>query len=252
MRLLHQQILQVIVLLSFALSVVCQADNGRTHSVTLAVEDSWPPFADSNGQRISTSILEQAFSSVGITLVVKTFPYARVLSEVEKGTLVGGYNVTRQASTEQQFLFGTQALLKAPASFYFPAGHIQTRAYKSIADIPDGSTIGLIINYEYGNTFEEHKHRFKTVRVSTQEQIINMLRVGRLDSAILFDAVASHTLKSMQLEPSSIFKGPTNHTSDIYVAFSHIHKDSQFFADKLDKGLELIKANGQYESLLQP
>lgn len=251
MKFLHPQILQVIVLLSIAVSVVCQADNERTRSVILAVENSWPPYADSTGQGISTNILEQAFASVGITLVVKVSPYARVLDEVQKGILVGGYNVTRQASTEQKFLFGTQALLKAPASFYFPAEHLQAQAYKSIADIPDDSTIGLIIDYEYGNTFEEHQHRFKKVRVSTQEQIINMLRVGRLDGAILFDAVASYTLKSMQLEPSSILKGPTNHTSDIYVAFSHIHKDAHFFADKLDKGLELIKANGQYESLLQ-
>ena len=250
MRFLHPQILQVIVLLSIAVSVVCQADNEKTRSVILAVENSWSPYADSNGQGISTNIVEQAFASVGITLMVKVFPYARVLDEVQKGIWVGGYNVTRQASTEQQFLFATQALLKAPASFYFPAEHLQAQAYKSIADIPDGATIGLVINYEYGDTFEEHKHRFKRIRVSTQEQIINMLRVGRLDVAILFDAVASHTLKSMQLEPSSILKGPINHTSDIYVAFSRSHKDAQFFADQLDKGLMQLKNSGMYEKLL--
>jgi polar amino acid transport system substrate-binding protein len=77
-----------------------------------------------------------------------------------------------------------------------------------------------------------------------------MLRVGRLDGAILFDAVARYTLKSMQLEPPSILKGPINHISDIYVAFSRSHKNAQFFADQLDKGLIPLKSNGMYENLL--
>lgn len=78
-----------------------------------------------------------------------------------------------------------------------------------------------------------------------------MLRLGRIDSAILFDAVAKHTLKAMSLTESSIRKGPLNHVSDIYVAFSRSHKQAQYFADKLDQGLLLIKKQGDYDSLLQ-
>jgi polar amino acid transport system substrate-binding protein len=95
------------------------------------------------------------------------------------------------------------------------SAYLKAHNYKALADIPDGTLVGLIIDYEYGDKFE---HRFKQIRVSSQEQIINMLKVGRLDSAILFDAVASFTLKSMRLEPTDILKGPINHTSDIYVA----------------------------------
>jgi polar amino acid transport system substrate-binding protein len=240
-----------IFLIALLVGSTSQAESRRTNSVILAVEDSWPPYADANGEGISTNILSQAFASVGISLTVKVAPYARVLSDVEKGVLVGGYNVTRQSSTEKQFLFGQQALLKASASFYFPAGHLQAKEYISIDDIPDGTTIGLIIDYEYGELFEKHKHRFKQVRVSQQDQIINMLQLDRIDSAILFDAVASHTLKSMQLKPSSILKGPINHTSDIYVAFSRSHKQAQYFADKLDQGLIQLKKDGRYEKLLQ-
>ncbi len=176
-------------------------------------------------------------------MMAKVYPYTRVLDEVEKGILVGGYNVTRQASTEQQFLFGQQPLLKAPASFYFSPKNPKAQEYHNIADIPAGSSIGLIIDYEYGDKFELHKNRFNQVRVSNQEQIIHMLRIGRLDGAILFDAVATYTLKSMQLEPTSIVKGPVNHTSDIYVAFSFSHKKARFFAEKLDQGLLKIAGN---------
>jgi polar amino acid transport system substrate-binding protein len=147
--------------------------------------------------------------------VKQAFPYARVLAEIEKGTVVGGYNVTRQTSSEEQFLFGQQVLLTAAASFYFQ---------ENIADIPDGTRMGLIIN---------------------------MLKLGRIDSAIMFDKVASHTLNSMTLDQNAIKKDPLNHTSDIYVAFSRSQEYAQFFADKLDEGLLLLKENGQYSKLLQ-
>lgn len=232
-------------------AIVQAAPPTQLSSVVLAVEDSWPPYAGTNGQGIATSIIEKALAEVDIRLFLKVAPYARVLDEVEKGLVVGGYNVTRQESTNKQFLFGQQAVLTASASLYFSTENTQAQQYNSIADIPAGSSIGLIIDYEYGDLFEQHKNRFNEVRVSSQEQIINMLRLGRIDCAILFDAVASHTLKSMKLPEDSILKGPLNHTSDIYVAFSRSHKQAKYFADKLDQGLVKIKKSGQYSKLLQ-
>lgn len=234
-----------------ALSSFCQSEETRLSSVLLAVEDSWPPYADFNGMGISTSIIEHAYASVGIKLITKVSPYARVLSEIEKGIVVGGYNVTRQQSTEGIFIFGEQAILSAPASFYFSSSNAKASQYTSINDIPDGSKIGLIIDYEYGDIYEQHKHRFDEIRVSKQEQIVNMLRLGRLDGAIMFDAVAQYTLNKMQINANeSIKKGPLNHTSAIYVAFSKQHKNASYFASKLDQGLINIKQNGQYEQLI--
>lgn len=254
-ELFHKLLLALLVTLLVPLlahtAIAQESVPSRTNSVVLAVEDSWPPFAGEEGQGIATKIIDNALAEVGIRLILKVVPYARVLDEVTKGIVVGGYNVTRQASTEQQFLFGQQILLTASASFYFPAKNTQVQKYATIADIPDGTRLGLIIDYEYGDLFDQHKHRFKQVRVSKQTQIINMLKNGRLDSAIMFDAVATHTIMTMRLEPKSVLKGPLNHTSNIYVAFSLQHKDAQYFSDKLDQGLALIKADGQYKKLLE-
>lgn len=246
----HVLALFALLALPLASSFAIQAKNNRDNSVLLAVENSWPPYADVNGEGISTSIIRQAYATMGIKLMTKVSPYARVLDSVEKGIIVGGYNVTRQASTEKIFLFGKQAVLQAAASFYFPAHNPDSEHYKTINDIPDGSRIGLIIDYEYGDIYEQHRHRFQEVRVSKQEQIINMLSLGRLDSAIMFNAVAGYTLKSMGLNSDVILQGPLNHTSDIYVAFSKSHKKAQYFSDLLDQGLKNIKTNGQYQQLL--
>lgn len=248
---LPKQLMTFITLMLFIIGSTCHADNNRLNSVVLAVENSWPPYADAKGQGIATNIVQQAFSTVDIKLFLKVLPYARVLAEVEKGMVAGGYNVTRQASTEEKFLFGQQVLLTATASFYFTENNNQALEYKNIADIPDGTRMGLMINYEYGDSFEQHQHRFKQIRVSSQTQIINMLKLGRIDSAVMFDEVASDTLTSMELDEHTIQKGPLNHVSDIYVAFSRTHKNAQFFADKLDQGLLYLKENGEYSKLLK-
>ena len=247
---LFNKFLSCLILFLFIHTTVSQA--APPSSVVLAVEDSWPPYAGPNGQGIATDIIEKALAEVGIRLFTKVLPYARVLDEVERGLVVGGYNVTRQDSTNQLFLFGQQAILTASASLYFSANNVQAKQYNTISDIPKGTRMGLIIDYEYGDLFEQHRDKFEEVRVSSQEQIINMLRLGRIDSAILFDAVASYTLKSMKLSEDTILKGPINHTSNIFVAFSRSHKQAKYFSDKLDQGLVKIKKSGQYSELLRP
>jgi len=232
------------------LSTDAQSQSKQISNMTLAVEDSWPPYANAYGEGISTDIVKQALESVGVSLNLKVYPYAQLLEEMHKGLIPGGYNVTRQTSREKKLLFGNEPILNATASFYFPLNNEKSKHYKSIYDIPDGSTIGVITDYEYGDIYEKQKHRFKEIKVSQQTQIINMLRRGRIDGAIMFDTVANYTLDSMELSRNSIEKGFLNHISEVYVAFSKTHKDSHIYAEILDKGLSKIKNNGQYQKIM--
>ena len=216
--------------------------------IILAVEDSWPPYADSEGQGLSTSIVRHALGTVGISASFRVCPYARVLFEVEKGIVDGGYNVTRQSSTEAKYLFGQTPILVAPASFYYRPDNIGN--YHSLDEIPDGTRIGLIIDYEYGEEYEKQRARFQEVRLSSQSQIIQMLMLGRVDTVIMFDEVAKYTLTQMGLAPDTLVKGFTNHQSDIYVAFSRRNPEAEKLAASLDKGIQAIKANGVYEKIM--
>tara|TARA_B100000446_G_scaffold111058_1_gene103678 strand:- start:7240 stop:7977 length:738 start_codon:yes stop_codon:yes gene_type:complete len=217
--------------------------------VILGVEDSWPPFALSNGSGISAEIVTAAYETMGRRVELRVLPYARVLREVESGALHGGFNVTRQASTQGRFLFGERPILTVQGSFYFPvSSDIDVRVH---GDIPDDSHVGLIIGYEYGDQYEAHRSRFKEIRVSSQRQIIKMLLAHRLDMAIMFDEVARYTLVDMGLADVAIRKGERNHTSDIYVAFSKSRADSESLALTLDKGLEKITMSGLYSQIIE-
>jgi len=217
--------------------------------VQLVAEGSWPPYSDVNGQGLSTDLVSAAYRAVGMNVAVRVMPYARVEQNIQAGLADGGYNVTRQSSTEDLFLFGNEVLFTAPASFFFKVG--AGANYKSYADLPNETRVGLIIGFEYGDIYEEHAHRFNQYRVSKQSQLIKMLRSGRIDTAIMFDKVAAYTLRELDIPVDSIEKSFQNHSSDIYVAFSLQRTSSSHYAELLDEGLRLIRETGEYHMLAE-
>lgn len=218
-------------------------------SLSLAAENSWPPFADKLGNGISHRLIKAAFSQMNIQVTSVAVPYSRALMMAEKGSVDGVFNVTREVSTEQRFVFGNTPLFIANASFYQMKN--AKNSVKNKWDLPKGSLIGVIKDFEYGDEFPTlvKQQQLKLLQVSTQEQLINLLLIGRLDAAIMFDLVAQHKLKKMGVT-DAIVPMYLNHSSDIYLAFSKLNPASPRLAQQLDEGLAKLKSKGQYQSLL--
>lgn len=236
------------------LIITCLGALGIAHAepsskeIRLVAEDSWPPYSDKNAQGLSTALVSAAYHISGNNVVLDVMPYARVVRSVRAGLSDGGYNITRQSSTEDLFLFGSEVLLTANAFFYFKAG--SGANYKSYNDIPNGSRVGLVIGYDYGDIYQVHAHRFTEVRVTKQRHIIKMLKAGRIDAAIMFDEVAAYNLRDLNISVGAIDKGFMNHTSDIYVGFSLKRSASARNAELLDEGLRLLRKSGEYDRLV--
>ncbi|RYY02952.1 MAG: transporter substrate-binding domain-containing protein [Gammaproteobacteria bacterium] len=215
----------------------------------LGAEDSWPPYTDKQGEGISTNIIRAAFAKEGIQTEIHVRPYARVLQEIKAGVLDGGYNVTRQQNTEAEFIFGHEPILRAKAYWYVSARSPIT--FSAISQVPDGLRVGGIIDYEYGDIYEQQRKRFREVRVPRQSQLLKMLEAGRIDAAVMFEEEANQALREMRLPANAVRKVMYNHTSDIYVAFSRKKEESAKNAVALDKGLKLLKTSGEYEKLFK-
>ena len=218
----------------FTIAALTVAQYSTAESITLAVENSWPPFADKNGNGISKKIIQAAYNSVNINVEFIAVPYARALRMVEQGQVDGAFNVTKQKSTLEKFHFGEVPILKTSASFYY---HIDSAMnFLSTSEMLKDTSVGVIIGYEYGDNYERNKHRFKEVKVANQAQLIQLLRKKRIDVAIMFDEVVKSKLENMKLSLDDIRKGHINHESDIHVAFSKA-KDTAKAMQLLDKGL---------------
>ena len=218
-------------------------------TLQLGAEDSWPPYSDRRGEGISTNIVRAAFAKEGIQTEVHVRPYARVLQEVRSGVLDAGYNVTRQENTEKDFIFGKEPILQAKAYWYVSANSAAT--FNTINQIPSEFRVGGIIDYEYGDKYEQYRYRFKEIRVPRQSQLLKMLQAGRIDAAVMFEEEANQALREMGLPNKAVRKLMFNHTSDIYVAFSRKKDESKRNSELLDKGLILLKASGEYDKLFK-
>jgi polar amino acid transport system substrate-binding protein len=203
-------------------------------SITLAAENSWPPYSDKNGNGISKSIIQAAYKAMNVEVKFIAVPYSRALKMTEHGQVDGAFNVTKQKSTIEKFNFGDIPILQATASFYYH--NDSTVNFTSTNEIPDSTSVGVIIGYEYGNNYERNKSRFKEVAVANQEQLIQLLKKGRIEVAIMFDEIVKNKLESMGLRANDIRKGQVNHKSDIYVAFSK-SKDTRDALKLLNEGL---------------
>ncbi|WP_216097219.1 substrate-binding periplasmic protein [Pseudomaricurvus albidus] len=228
---------------------MAQTNSSPNSVIHLGVEDGWPPYANERGQGLSTDIIKAAFAVMGQEVTISVMPYARVLRDVEAGHLDGGYNVTRQTSTEKRFIFGQFPILTASASFYYAAD--RPKVYQTARDIPSEARVASIIDYEYGNTYESQRERFNEVSVARQQQVIRMLLAHRVDVGVMFDRVVEHTLAEMNLPADILTRGAVNHTSDIYVAFSLKSPEAKKYAALLDQGLLKIRENGVYDKLMQ-
>ncbi len=235
--------------LSFAQESQNLPVQSSSQSITLAAEDSWPPFANQFGQGISHRLIAAAFKQSQVEVNSLVVPYSRALMMAEKGAVDGVFNVTREASTEQRFVFGNTPLFVAKASFYQRKQRPLIAANKW--ELPKGTVIGVIKSYEYGDEFPElvKKRQLNVVTVANQQQLINLLMIGRIDAAVMFDLVAQENLQKMGVS-DDVISAFNNHSSEIYLAFSKENPKAAQLAKELDQGLTQLKANGQYQQLV--
>jgi polar amino acid transport system substrate-binding protein len=215
-------------------------------ALTLAVEDAWEPYANPDGTGMSVEIVTAAFRSVGVDVVLEVLPYARVLHEVKSGKYVGGFNVAREASREDDFLWGREMLFLAHAHYY----HHKSRPLRvqDVRSLQGGEKIGVIRGYEYGNLFHDHQGIVR-VWANRHDQIIDMLRLGRVQAVIMFEKTAGLYRRKMHLADEVQAAFPSE-PSRIFVAFSRRHPEATRYLELLDEGLRRIKADGTYQTIL--
>lgn len=217
------------------------------HALTLAVEDAWEPYAKADGTGLSADIVRAALGAVGVEVTFEAIPYARLLQEVQAGKYVGGFNVAREPSREDAFLWGREMLFLARAHYY----HCRSRllAASSAEELQRGERVGVILGYEYGEKFHENQDITK-VWGKRHDQLLRMLQAGRVDTVILFEKTANLFLHEMNLH-GEVFAAFPSEPSKIYVAFSRQHPMAVHYMEKLDEGLARIKASGEYQAILE-
>ena len=122
----------------------------------------WEPyapftFADENGEATGADIdlITAVADAIGCAIVPVELPWARILKEVEQGTLDLSTSTSRTPEREQWALF-SRPYRETEIAIYVRRGETQRFALQELADIPEQQLrLGVIVDYYYGEALAE-------------------------------------------------------------------------------------------------
>jgi polar amino acid transport system substrate-binding protein len=122
----------------------------------------WEPyapftFADERGEVTGADIdlIAAIAEQVGCSIVPVKLPWARILKEVEQGTLDVSTSTSRTPERDQWALF-SQPYRETEIALYVRRGETSRFALEELADVPEQQLrLGVIVDYYYGETLAE-------------------------------------------------------------------------------------------------
>ncbi|MCF8143173.1 MAG: transporter substrate-binding domain-containing protein [Deltaproteobacteria bacterium] len=237
-------------MIRWGLIILCLLGGAAASSaetITLGAENDWVPYANQDGTGMSNEIVRAAYKAVGIAVVFQVGPYNRLLQDVRDGAILGAFNVPRERSNEDLYLFGKTPLFTALSAYYHNRDNPLSATRKE--ELVNGETVGVVFDYGYGDFFTNND---RIAKVEVRSDLLNLRKLakGRLDATILYDKTARKLIEDNGLG-DKIVKAFDSESADIYVAFSKVFPRARYYADKLDEGLAIIKGNGEYQKILE-
>lgn len=239
----------VLLLMTTAFFLMMAISFSSAETIVIGAENDWIPYAQADATGMANDIIRAAYKSVDIEVRFEVFPYKRILVMLERNQILGGFNVPLDKETQEKYLLGKTPLYDAVSAYYH---NKKKPLHAKNRDGLNGKVkIGIVLGYGYGDHFLEAAAKGFIIKEETTSETMNIkkLAFGRIDGTILYDKTASLLIKQLNFEEIIEVAFP-NETTPIYLAFSQYFPKSQYYADKLDEGLEKIKADGIYQKIL--
>ena len=148
----------VSVCLAWAAAMALEAPAAEPCTLRVGWEPYAPfTFADENGEATGADIdlITAVADAVGCAIVPVELPWARILKEVEQGTLDLSTSTSRTPEREQWALF-SRPYRETEIAIYVRRGETQRFALQELADIPEQQLrLGVIVDYYYGEALAE-------------------------------------------------------------------------------------------------
>ncbi len=215
-----------------------------------AVGDPSPPFLDPSHpqQGVVVELVREALATQGHQLNFTFVPWQRALDGVKEGEYDILVNAWKNHDRET-FLGFSDPFLRNEIKFIKVKG---TSFEYSGLDSLSGKTIGTVRGYAYGDAFEKASN-FKRDEATTLIPNILKLIDGRVDIT-LEDELTAKSLVSKEnpalLEQIEFVSTPLS-SNDVHVAAGLKNPKHAEFIASFNKGLQAIKANGTFNTILQ-
>ena len=204
----------------------------------------WPPFMGKElpGYGLVTRIVTDAFKAEGIDIEYQFLPWARAYYVVKTGQLDASVGWFKNDEREREVLFSEPVFVEKQVLF-----HLKSRPldWKNLADLK-GKSLGATLGYTYGEAFSqaEQGKLIQVQRTSSDELNLRKLLAGRIDAALISQAVGDALLKNqfsaeeaaqVTSHPRAINSGP------LYVIFPKQKPESEARRSAFNRGLARLK-----------
>jgi len=234
----------IILLLSTLLSSV------SAETIELLGEDNYPPFSNSTQNGLSNQVITAAYQAVGINIKFIAMPFARVTKYVLNNRALGGFNIIKVSGAENDFLFPQNPIYQVHTHYYFNTD--SSFEIKKSSDLDNKNLlVGQVIGFMYSPEF--YQRLFTRHEAQSEQQLINMLWIGRIDSAYITREAEFYYRKKLNIPDKAVYFLPAIGAQEVplYLAFNKHHPKAKHYAEKFDDGIRIIKENGQYQKIIK-
>lgn len=215
--------------------------------VVIGAEDDWLPYAgviDGAPAGLAVDLVREAFAAGGVPLELRALPYSRCLALTEAGQLAACFNTSRDASLEERFLWHAKPLFEARILIYGRAPPARALGVPDLLDRHVATTNG----YTYGDAVDLER-RIVRHPASNDLAALRMLSAGRVDYALVFEAVAGHLAGLHPELAGRVHAAGHVQTMPVYVSCSRTHPDGKRACETLSRGLAALEAAGQADRI---
>lgn len=242
---------KVLILLLLLISLPSTSAFGQK-KLTIAAENDWYPYtAERNGniEGWGVDVIRSAYAAVGIEVNFVALPFTRCLHEVSINAQLGCFNVVKDVSTGPRFLFHKIPIYTNQTGIY--AMKTSKVPLKVKPTDLEGYTVGYTNGYTYGDYLMETTKIKKSYAINDISNL-KMLALNRHQYSLIGTFNASFLLHQYRKDFTElpVLTGVLDE-QPLYVAFSKSNKLSQYAARKLDQGLKILKASGEYKRIKQ-
>ena len=217
----------------------------------IGAEDDWAPYCerdkeDGQPRGLAPELVKAVFAAEGIEIVFRTLPFARCMHDAKSGKLAGCFNATITEENRYQYHWHDTPMFEEDLAIFALASEPQ-RDLKLTS--LEGKRVGITLGYTYPTDFMENP-RIIRFQAKSDAQILEMLVRGRVDYILMNGMPGYLKIQQKQLTGKVVKVGKLS-TDGFWLAFSRNAPQGETLAKRFEQGLQKIKNNGIYETLIR-
>ncbi|MGL5706663.1 MAG: substrate-binding periplasmic protein [Aeromonas sp.] len=219
--------------------------------LVIGAEDDWAPYSVLNRetgqpQGLAPELVKAVFAAEGIEIVFRTLPFARCMHDAKYGKLAGCFNATITEENRYQYHWHDTPMFEEELAIFALASEPQ-RDLKLTS--LEGKRVGITLGYTYPTDFMENP-RITRFQAKSDAQTLEMLVRSRVDYILMNGITGYIKIQQKQLTGKVVKAGKLT-TGGFRLAFSRRHPQGEALAKQFEQGLQKIKMNGTYDTLMK-